>query len=317
MSRLLLTGATGFVGSVLSGTLAEAGHVVRAAVRSDGPLPRGCAEQVVVGDIGPDTNWEAALRDVDQVVHAAARAHVPGDGPANSELYKQTNARGTQRLAGAAAAAGVTRFIFLSTVKVNGEGTAGHAYAPADEPRPQNGYAMSKWAAERHLTQLAATSAMQAVIVRAPLVYGPGVRANFLRLMQWIDKGWPLPFRSVHNTRSLVSVWNLCDLLANLTRNPAAPGRTWMVSDGEDLSTPQLIARLGRGLGRPVRLLPVPVGVLRLCGAALRRQHEIGRLCDSLVVDMSLTHTALGWSAPVGVDEALARTAAWYLSECR
>ncbi len=154
------------------------------------------------------------------------------DDPENSALYMRVNASGTQCLAAAAAGAGISRFIYLSSVKVNGEQSAGHAYMPTDAPHPQDDYGRSKWAAERHLGQLGATANMRVVIVRPPLVYGPGVRANFLRLMQWVDKGWPLPLGSVRNTRSLVNVWNLCDLLTNLTRNPAAGG-TWMVSDRE------------------------------------------------------------------------------------
>jgi UDP-glucose 4-epimerase len=227
----------------------------------------------------------------------------------------RVNAFGTQRLAAAAAAAGVARFTLLSTVKVNGENTTQRAFTPADDPQPQGAYAMSKWGAERYLTEVAASSRMQGVIVRSPLVYGPGVRANFLRLMQWIDSGWPLPLAAVRNRRSLVSIWNLCDLLVNVTRHPAAPGQVWMVADDEDLSTPELVVRLGRALGRRVRLLPVPLGVMRVCAATLHRHQELARLCDSLVVDASHTRAALRWSAPLTVEEGLARTAAWYRAE--
>jgi nucleoside-diphosphate-sugar epimerase len=314
MTRVLLTGATGFVGRALAPALAEAGYTVRAALRTERHVaPPGCAETVVVGDIGTNTDWSAALRDVEHVVHAAARAHVLRD-KANPDAYLETNARGTQRLATAASTGGVRRFLFLSSVKVNGEQTRGRAYTSADEPRPRDPYAISKWIAEQRLREVAAAGSMEAVLVRAPLVYGPGVRANFLRMMRWVERGWPLPLRSVNNSRSLISVWNLSDLIVNLMRNPAAPGGTWMAADGEDLSTPELLTRLGRALGRRVRLLPVPVGLLRLAAVAVGRGEQIARLCGSLVVDVSQTRNQLGWSAPVAVDEGLARTAAWYLS---
>jgi len=314
MTRVLLTGATGFVGRTLAPTLAEAGYTVRAALRAEtSTTPPGCADWVVVGDIGANTDWGSAMRDVDHVVHAAARAHVLRDR-ADPECYLETNARGTQQLAAAAFAGGVKRFVLLSSVKVNGEQTRGRAFTSADEPRPADPYAISKWIAEQRLHEVAAAGGMEAVVVRAPLVYGPGVRANFLRMMRWVDRGWPLPLGSVRNSRSLISVWNLSDLIVNLMRNPAAPGGTWMASDGEDLSTRELVTRVGQALGRHVRLLPLSVGLLRLTAAAVGRADEIARLCESLVVDASQTRNELGWSAPVTVDEGLARTAAWYLS---
>jgi nucleoside-diphosphate-sugar epimerase len=312
MSRVLLTGATGFVGRHLAVALASAGYTVRAALRAPALPPAACAESVVSGDLGSDPEWHDALRDVDQVMHVAARAHAPGRDSGGAELCMRINARATQRLADAAAAAGVGRFVLLSSVKVNGEGTRGHAYSAADLPQPGDSYARSKWAAEQQLTEISNRSAMQAVIVRAPLVYGPGVRANFLRLLRWVDGGWPLPFGAVRNARSLVSIWNLCDLLVNITSNPAAPNRTWMVADGEDLSTPQLMVLLGRALQRPVHLLSVPPPLLRAAAAALGRTREIARLCDSLTVDVAPTRTLLGWSPPLAVEEALQRTAAWY-----
>jgi nucleoside-diphosphate-sugar epimerase len=317
MIRVLLTGVTGLVGSALAAALAESGHAVRAALRTDRPPPPGCAESVLVGDIGPDTDWTIALRDVDQVVHAAARVHVRGDESMNAELYMQTNAHGTQRLAAAAADAGVSRFVLLSTVKVNGEETTGHAYTPSDEPRPRDGYAMSKWVAEQLLTQLAARSAMQAVIVRAPLVYGPGVRANFLRLLRWVDRERLLPLAAIRNQRSLVSVWNLCDLLLHVLEHPAAAGRTWMVSDGRDVSTPDLVRYLASAMGRRARLLHVPVPLLLLAGGLLGNGAEMRRLCGSLTVDIAQTRERLSWSPPLSMDEALARTVSWYQSQGR
>jgi len=317
MTRVLVTGATGFVGRVLCDVLAQSGYLVRAALHGGRPVPASVAEKVLVGDICASTDWSAALHGVDQVIHLAARAHVLHDAQANSHLYATTNAQGTQRLALAAAQSGVQRFIYLSSVKVNGEETRHRAYTSFDEPRPQDPYGLSKWLGERSIADAVATAPMEGVIVRSPLVYGPGVRANFLRLLQWVDRRWPLPLGAVQNSRSLVSVWNLCDLLANVLKNPAARGGVWMVSDGEDLSTPELIRRLAREMNRRVHLLPIPVGMLQLCGAMLGRKAEVARLCSSLAVDITQTRDELHWHPPVPVDEGLARTVIWYLTESK
>jgi nucleoside-diphosphate-sugar epimerase len=317
MSLVLVTGATGFVGRPLCDSLAQAGYSVCAALHRDRAVSAHVAQKVVVGDIGATTDWKVALSGVESVIHVAARAHVLNDAADGEQAYMETNARGTQSLAEAAARAGVRRFIYLSTVKVNGEETTGHAFTRDDEPRPQDAYGLSKWFGEKLLFEAAAATGMEVTVVRSPLVFGVGVRANFLRLLRYVDRGVPLPLGAVKNSRSFVSVWNLCDLLVNLLKNPAAPGRTWMVSDGEDLSTPQLIARLGHVMGRRVRLFPVPVGMLQLCGSLMGRKAEIARLCGSLVVDMRQTRDELGWTPPIETDDALARTVAWYLSEGR
>jgi nucleoside-diphosphate-sugar epimerase len=317
MTRVLVTGATGFIGGFLCDALAQAGYRVRAALRTDRSVPDYVAEKVVVGDINSTCNWTAALEGVDSVIHAAARVHVLHDAAELSALYAETNERGTQCLVSAAARAKVRRFVYLSSVKVNGEETSGNAHTPFDEPRAQDAYGISKWHAEKHVVQIAALSAMEAVIVRSPLVYGPGVRANFLRLMRWVDSGWPLPLGAVRNRRSLVNIWNLCDLLIHVLRHPSAPGRTWMVSDGEDLSTGDLIRHIGAAMGRRVRLFSVPVGLLQLGAGLVGGRAEITRLCGSLVVDITQTRADLGWSPSVAVDDALARTVAWYLGEGR
>jgi nucleoside-diphosphate-sugar epimerase len=312
MTRVLLTGATGFVGQPLALALAAGGHVVRAALRTTGVPPPGCAEHVVVGELGPDTSWHEALRDVDQVMHLAARAHVASAAPSDAALCLRINASGTQRLLAAARASGVRRFTLLSTVKVNGENSAQRPFLPDDLPRPQDAYALSKLQAEQHVRDLTGDGQMEGVIVRAPLVYGAGVRANFLRLMQWVDAERPLPLAGIHNARSLVSLWNLCDLLVTVTSHAAASGRTFMVSDGEDLSTPELIRRLAAVLGRRPRLWACPPQVLRLFGRLLGKAGELQRLCDSLSIDMSQTRALLGWSPPLTIDEGLARTARWF-----
>jgi len=312
MSRVLVTGATGFIGGFLCEALARAGYRVRGALRTDRTVPRAVAEKVVVGDINSTTDWTQALEGVDLVIHAAARSHVlrPARGSAN--LYFETNDRGTQRLANIAAQMGVTRFIYVSSIKVNCEESSARPYTPSDEPDPQDDYGLSKWHAEQHVATAAGYGGMQGVIVRPPLVYGPGVRANFLRLLRWVDHGWPLPFGAVRNARSLINVWNLCDFLLLVLEHPSAPGRTWLVSDGEDLSTPDLIRRIAIAMGRRVSLPSVPVSFLKLLAAVAGRRGELARLCGSLTVDVAHTRSELGWSPCVPVDEALARTVAWY-----
>jgi UDP-glucose 4-epimerase len=207
--------------------------------------------------------------------------------------------------------------VYLSSVKVNGEATAGAAYSALDEPQPQDAYGRSKWQGERELQALAQGSALEFAIVRAPLVYGAGVRANFLRLMRWVDRGTPLPFGSVHNLRSLIGVWNLADVLLRIAEHPAAAGRVWMVSDGTDVSTPELIRALGRALGRSPRLVRVPVALLRLAARLAGRGAEVQRLCASLQVDSTPVRTQLGWEPPLTLAAGLERTAAWYRSEAR
>lgn len=310
MRRILLTGATGFVGRHLCGSLAGAPQILRVALRVPVAPPTGAAESAVVGSIDAHTDWGAALKDVDVVIHAAARAHRPNDTAV--EPYLEINARGTQRLATAAAQAGVARFIYLSSVKVNGEGRADRPYRAGDEPHPGDAYANSKWLGERYLRELAGSSAMRTVVVRAPLVYGPEVKGNFLRLLRWVDEARLLPLGAVQNRRSLVSVWTLCDLLLLLLEHPAAVNRTWMVSDGEDISAPELVRRLAQALDRPARLLSIPPGLLRLAGNLLGRGADVQRLCDSLTVDIAPTRELLGWSPPLSMDEALARTVGWY-----
>jgi len=313
MNRVLVTGATGFVGSALCEQLASRGYQVRAAVRSARQLPEAIAEQVVVGDVGPATEWESALRDVDYVVHAAARAHVMGDSVDNSDLYFATNAQGTRRLARAAASSGVRRFLYLSTIKVNGE-ERDRPYAPEDIPHPEGMYAVSKLSGEEAVLQAAATGSMQAAVIRPPMVYGVGVRANFLRLMSWVDRQWPLPLGAVDNRRSLVSVWNLCSLLTQMLSVDASVGGTWLVSDMEDLSTPGLIRRLAELMRRRSRLIPIPPSMLRMAGRLTGRSAEVARLCGSLTVDVTKTKRELGWLPPLTVTEGLARTVEWYSS---
>lgn len=312
--RVLITGASGFVGRALCETLARSGHILRATVRDVRSIPVCVAERVIIGDMSTAIDWGPSMSGVDTVVHAAARAHVMRDPADSAELYLDTNARATRRIAEAAAAAGVRRFVYLSSIKVNGEETSGSAYTPLDAPNPQDAYGMSKLLGEKSVLDVSTTTGMQVAIVRPPLVYGPGVRSNFLRLMRWVDAGWPLPLGSVRNRRSLVSIWNLCDLLARLLDDPLPSGRIWLVSDSEDLSTPDLIRRIGTKMERTVRLLPIPPRLLQGAAMLAGKKAEFARLCGSLTVDISETRNELRWSPPVTVNESLARTVRWYLS---
>jgi len=310
-ARILVTGATGFVGRALVRRLLADGRKVRAAVRRSSAALPAAAETVLVGDIGPDTNWHTALAGVDAVVHLAARAHVIHDSSADAlALYRAVNTLGALRLAEAAAAAGIRRFVFLSSVRVHGERSAG---APFTEPSPlaaTDPYGRSKAEAERGLATLAASGGLEPVILRAPLVYGPGARGNFARLVRLVASGVPLPLGAVRNRRSLIYVGNLVDAILRALDHPAAAGETFMVSDGEDVSTPELVRRIARARGRPARLVPVPLAVLRLAGALIDRADEVARLLDDLVVDSSKIRGLLGWSPVFTLDEGLRETAA-------
>jgi nucleoside-diphosphate-sugar epimerase len=312
MKRVLVTGCSGFVGRAFCEYLQQSGYRVRGAVRSRADVPGGLAETALVGDIGRDTDWSAALEGVDLVVHLAARAHV-SKVPAGADIYMECNARGTERLARAAVAARIRRFVYLSSIKVNGEETLDRPFTPSDTPNPQDAYGTSKWLGEQAIKAASVESGMETVVVRSPLVYGPGVRANFEQMMRWVHRGWPLPLAGVRNARSLVSIWNLSDLLKRALEHPAATGGTFMVSDGVDLSTPELLRLIGCAVGRPARLVPVPVPLLSLVGALLGAGPQIGKLCGSLRVDISATRRELEWTPPVPVEAAMARTAASFL----
>ncbi len=305
--RVLITGGTGFVGRHLCRKLAEDGYRVRAALRSSAALPEGTDDAVVVGEVGSRTGWAHALRDVDLVVHAAARVPTP-DADVN---YIETNALGTRTLAEASAYAQVKRLVLLSSVKVNGGESAAHAYCASDAPNPQDEYARSKWQAERFVSEICEKSTMQYAIIRPPIVYGPGVRANFLRLMNCVEREYPLPVGAIQNRRSMLNVWNLSDLIARVLSHPVV-NRTWMASDGEDLSTADLVRRIAAAMGRKPRLLSVPEPLLRFGGLVTGQGTAISRLCGSLRVNIEDTRELLGWLPPTSVDAALEKTVAWY-----
>lgn len=308
---VLVTGANGFVGAPLCARLAAQGLRVRAAVRSTSNAPAG-AEVVQSGDLEAGTDWSAALKDVSEVVHLAARVHVMNEASADPlGAFRRVNVDGTASLARQAARAGVRRFVYMSSIKVHGEHTSpGQAFRAGDLPAPRDSYGVSKMEAEQALRQIASETGMELVIVRPPLVYGPGVRANFAFLMRWLVRGVPLPLASITtNRRSLVALENLIDLVSTCLSHPLAAGETFLISDGEDLSTAELLIRLGRALGHPARLFPVPSGVLKLGATVLGRPGVHQRLCGSLQVDIGHTRECLGWTPPVSVDAALIQTA--------
>jgi len=310
---VLVSGANGFVGSRLCRSFTEHGLRVRAALRV-GHQCADVADVTVIGNIGPDTDWEPALVGVDTVVHLAARTHVLHDS-ASRDAYFDTNTAGTLRLATAAARAGVRRFVFLSSIKVNGERTGAQPFKTSDIPAPLDAYGESKWLAEQGLRDIAATSALEMAVVRTPLVYGPGVRANFLRLMGLVRSGVPLPFGAIENKRSLIGVWNLCDVLLRLATIDRLPAQTFLASDDRDLSTPELIRLLAAAMGRRPRLMNVPRALLQALARVTGRGPEIARLCESLRVDVSATRSLLAWEPPMSVEEGLARTVRWFEGE--
>ena len=310
--RILVTGARGFVGRALCPALRDTGHRVIAAVRNADGLPEG-SEIRLVDDIGPDTDWTEALQDVEAVVHLAARVHVMRESAADPlTAFRRTNTEGTLRLARAAAQAGVRLFVFLSSVKVLGEASPHGPLTDASPPNPQDPYAVSKWEAETGLSDLAREFGMEVVILRPPLVYGPGVRGNFLSLLRLVHRGLPLPLGAVRNRRSLLNLGNLADAIGLCLAHPDAPGGTFLLRDGEDLSTPELVRRLARALERHAPLFPVPVGLLKLGAGCIGKSAQAGRLLGSLTVDDRLIRQELAWNPPFTVDEGLAETAAWF-----
>jgi UDP-glucose 4-epimerase len=311
---VLLTGATGFVGGATLRCLLARKHIVIAAMRHGSSLLQNEVSKIHVNSIDGTTSWENCIGDVDVVIHAAARVHVMNETEADPlAAFRRVNVEGTMNLARQAASGGVRRFVFISSIMVNGESTGlGRTYSPEDTPAPANPYGISKMEAEQLLRELAVETGMEVVIIRPVLVYGPGVKANFQSMMRWLDKGIPLPLGAIHNSRSLVALDNLVDLIVKSISHPAAANQTFLVSDGEDLSTTQLLRKVAFALGRTARLIPIPACVLRGIATVSGRKALSNRLCGSLRVDISKTRSLLGWAPPVSADDALKATAQYY-----
>lgn len=311
--KLLVTGASGFIGRALCARLSgERGIELTGTVRS---LARTAppAGRIVMKEIGPDTRWHDVLDSVEVVVHTAARVHVK-NGAGDLSGYRRVNVDGTLNLARQAAASGVRRFVFLSSVKVNGDNTQpGEAFRAEDRPAPADAYGRSKHEAEVGLSRLSGEHGMEVVTIRPPLVYGPGVRANFLTLLRWVHRGYPLPFARVSNARSLIALDNLVDLVRLCCEHPAAANAAFMAADGEDVSTAELITRLGAALNRPARLFPVHPKLLRALATAAGRRAQAGKLLGNLQVDARATRQRLGWKPIVSMDQALSSTARHFL----
>ena len=324
MTKVLVTGADGFVGKALCRRLLQGGYALRAGLWNSALWPAlqavtpGLSEFAILGDLGANPNLNSALDGVAVVVHLAARVHIMHDNAVDGrEEYRRVNVHGTEALARAAAEQRVRRMVFVSTVKVNGESTSGRPFTEGDPPDPQDPYAVSKWEAEEALRSVGAKTGLEVVIVRPPLVYGPGVRANFLRLMRLVERGIPLPLPDTKNRRSLIGVENLADFLALCASHPGAANETFMVSDGADVSTRDLAAQLARAFGRSARFLPVPELAVRFAARLVGKEAAVNRLLGSLTVSADKARQRLAWKPPVTLDSGLAATARWYLESSR
>ena len=304
--NVLLTGASGFLGNRLLQSISQI-HFVTAALRSAKKVLR--CNSYLVGEMDSQTDWSYALHGQQVIIHAAARVHVLNDQLADPLAeYRRINVDGTLNLAHQAAASGVKRFIFISSIKVHGEQTPlGQPFTADDTPAPEDAYGISKWEAEQGLQQLASETGMEVVIIRPPLVYGPGVKGNFLSMTKLVTNGLPLPLGAIHNQRSLVAVENLVDLIITCIDHPAAANQVFLAGDGQDLSTTGLLRGVARAMGRPARLIPVPSSLLMLGATLLGKKAVAQRLLGSLQVDISKARHLLGWEPLITVEEGLRR----------
>ncbi len=316
MTKILITGATGFVGRALFENLkSKKKYLIHLTSRTNQEKLFEGAKTFNIGEIDRNTNWKDALDGVSCIVHCAARAHMMEKKQRDSlNSYRRINVDGTRNLAKQAAAIGIKRFIFLSSVKVNGEETiASNSFKYDDIPLPKDAYGISKWEAEQELLEIYKKTGLELVIIRVPLIYGARVKGNFLRLLDLIYKQIPLPLFNINNSRSFIGLDNLVDLIIHCIDHPRATGKTFLVSDGEDVSIPDLIRKLSKIMGKSTRLFSFPISIFKLMSYLVGKTPEVNRLIGSLRVNSSHTRKILGWNPPFSLDEGLEKTVHWYL----
>mgnify|MGYP001616970837 CR=1 FL=1 len=315
LMKIAVTGANGFIGSALTHKLCEKGYNVRGIVRLKGQIlnRNGRFEVFAIGEINSDTNWNDALKKIDIVIHLASRVHKLTDVSINPLAdYRRVNTAGIQRLAEMSAGAEVKRLIFISTIKVNGEKTTGDAFSENHMANPQDAYAVSKFEAEQALHNISGATGLEIVILRPPLVYGQGVKANFLCLLDMVSKNIPLPLSLVNNKRSMIYIGNLVDAIIECIEHPDAANQTFLVNDGQDVSTPELIRMIARAMGKKARLFPCPVSLLKMMAKIAGKSAEIERLINSLQIDSTKIRKTLNWIPPFTMEEGILETVKGY-----
>lgn len=306
---MLVTGASGFVGRALTARLLAEGRDIRVAARRPG---EGDAPTVIVGDLATDVDWSLAVQGVDTVIHLAGRAHILGREAQSDSSFLRVNVEATRSLAVAAATAGVRRLVFVSSAKVMGDESGAHPFREGDAPDPVGLYAESKWLAEQAALEVAQKTSLSVVVLRSPLVYGPGVRANFLALLRAVDRGIPMPFGAVTNARSMIAVDNLVDALLACAADPSSSSDVYFAKDREDLSTSALIRMMADSLGRKARLIPVPPAVLRFGARLVGRDDMLARLIGTFSIDATRISERLAWRPRISSAQAIDATVRWY-----
>lgn len=316
--KICVTGALGFIGYKLCNQLLKKTYDITAPIRKISPSIINTNKKInffEIGNIDCSSNWSNALDGVDCVIHCASRAHYTKEETDKLETYRKVNVEGTKKLAKQAVDKGVKRFVYLSSIKVNGESTSDYkSFKHNDTPCPEDSYGISKWEAEQALWEISDRTGLEIVIIRPPLVYGEGVKGNFLRLLNLINKNIPLPFGKIDNHRSIMGLDNLIDVIICTINHKRAAGETFLVSDNEYISTPELIKKLGKNLGKKPLLIPIPISLIRLLGNVIRKKSELDRLLGSLKIDNSRTREILDWKPLMSTDEALLKTTQWYLN---